>query len=148
MTIESEKIFTFIVKSTVIFVLFLTIPINVYLHAQEQRHFTQCSVDLCNQPHTNKSSLTTTTKSWANISAPNHSEIHYSDFGSAPKRTKLFLTIPINVYLHAQEQRHFTHCSVDLCTPHTNDSPSIVLSWANISAPNRSENNYSDLGAL
>jgi hypothetical protein len=34
--------------------------------------------------HTNNGSLTTTSKSWANLSAPFRSETYYSDWGSAP----------------------------------------------------------------
>jgi hypothetical protein len=36
--------------------------------------------------HTNNGSLTTTSKSWANLSAPKQSETYYSDCGSAPKK--------------------------------------------------------------
>jgi len=38
-------------------------------------------------PPTNNSSFTTTSKSWANQSAPIKLETHYSDFGSAPKKS-------------------------------------------------------------
>lgn len=87
MTIESKKQkFILIGWSTLITILFLTIPINVYKQAREQRHFTHHGVILCNLP-TNNSSLTTTTKSWANQGAPIKLETHYSDFGSAPKKS-------------------------------------------------------------
>jgi hypothetical protein len=84
MTIESKKHnFTLIVKIAELILLLLTIPIKIYLQVQEQRHSMHWNPTLCNL-HTNKSSFTTTTKSWTNQSAPRLSETLHSDFGSAP----------------------------------------------------------------
>ncbi len=89
MTIGSKKQkFILIVWSTLITILFLTISTNVYSQAQEQRYFHYCNLVLCTPAHpTNNSSFTTTSKSWANQSAPIKLETHYSDFGSAPKKS-------------------------------------------------------------
>ena len=82
MTIESKKQnFTLIVKLAELVLLLLTIPINLYLQVQEQRYLTHLNFNLCNL-HTNKSSFTTTTKSWTVLNAPIKSEAHHSDFGS------------------------------------------------------------------
>ena len=76
-------------------------------------------------------------------------EKYYLFIGKLTVFIFLVITSP-KIYSQAQAQGSLSEGRKDLCQPHTNktvDSPS-TSSWANISAPKGSANQYSELGAL